>query len=171
MPTAALKRWASRATRNVLNWSQSAFGPGWNLTGLDALAPATAGGPAGVSLVESNGTMTFFWSNGSGGYNAEPGPFAFDTLTFNSSTSLYTLQGANGTEEIFNATGQLTTVVDSDGNQTSYNYTSGLLTSIDARATRRPASAIRAAWSPWSPPRNRAPTRAAPRPWPTAAAS
>ncbi len=117
--------------KDVLNWSQSPFGPGWNLEGLDALAPATAGGPAGVSLVESDGTMTFFWPNGSGEYNAEAGPFAFDTLT-GSWTSGFTLTGTNGTLEDFNTAGQLTTVTDGDGNNTVYNYPGGLLTSINA---------------------------------------
>ena len=60
--------------KDVLNRSGSAFGSGWNLDEFDALAPATSGGPAGVSFVESDGAMGFFWSNGSGGYTSRERP-------------------------------------------------------------------------------------------------
>ena len=119
--------------KDVLNWSHSSFGPGWNLIGLDSLAPATTGGPAGVSLVQSDGTTGFFLSNGVGGYTSENGPFAFDTLT-GSWGSGFTLKGTDGTVETFNEAGQLAVVTDADGNQTTYNYASvgGPLESIVA---------------------------------------
>ncbi len=119
--------------KDVLNWSHSSFGPGWNLIGLDSLAPATTGGPAGVSLVQSDGTTGFFLSNGVGGYTSENGPFAFDTLT-GSWGSGFTLKGTDGTVETFNEAGQLAVVTDADGNQTTYNYASvgGPLESISA---------------------------------------
>ena len=117
--------------KDVLNWSQSPFG------GLEPARARCAGlrHPGRSGRREPRGKRrhdVLFWSNGTGGYNAEAGPFAFDTLSFNSNTNLYTLSGTNGTSETFNTAGQLTTVIDSDGNQTIYYhpYVGGPLTSI-----------------------------------------
>ena len=89
-------------TTNVLNWSQSPFGAGWNLDGLDQLV---IDGTAGVTYVRSDGTMGFF--AGSGPYTPPAGPFAFMNLvrtTFGTSnTPVYELTGTDGTMEVFYA--------------------------------------------------------------------
>ena len=116
--------------KDVLNWNSSPFGQGWNLDGLDQLVVYESGD---VSLVKSDGTMTYFTSAGGGTFTSEDGPFKFMTLALVDvdDVETYELTGTDGTMETFNSTsGQLTSVVDKDGNVTSYNYTSGLLSSI-----------------------------------------
>ena len=111
--------------KDLLNWSQSPFGSGWELTSLDWLVA----NPQGVSLVCGNGTMGFFTSDGQGGYQSEPGPFAFSNLTGNWSNG-FTLTGTQGLEETFDSSGRLVTRTDHDGNVATYSYTDGNLTSM-----------------------------------------
>jgi RHS repeat-associated protein len=113
--------------QDVLNWTQSPFdlGPGWSLSGVDYLVPDAAG----ASLVQGDGAMAYFWSNGDGAYRSEAGPYAFMTLA-GSTASGFTLTGTSGTKETFDGQGELLTVTDRDGNTTTYTYSSGQLTSV-----------------------------------------
>ncbi len=106
--------------KDILNWNSSPFGAGWQLESLDYLVPDA--NPSGVSLVEGDGTMAFFASNGQGGYTSESGPLAYSTLASNPSTGGWTLTGTDGVMESFNTSGQLVSTTDQDGNQTTYNY-------------------------------------------------
>ena len=113
--------------KDILNWNASPFGKDWWLTSLDYLVP----NQDGVSLVEGDGTMGFFWSNGQGGYESEPGPLAFSNLAVNSQTGGWTLTDTDGIEEQFDSAGRLQTVTDRDGNTTTYTYNvAGELASI-----------------------------------------
>ncbi len=113
--------------QDVLNWTQSPFdlGPGWSLSGVDYLVPDAAG----ASLVQGDGAMAYFWSNGDGAYRSEAGPYAFMTLA-GSTASGFTLTGTSGTKETFDGQGELLTVTDRDGNTITYTYSSGQLTSV-----------------------------------------
>ena len=73
--------------------------------------------------------MGFFSPDGQGGYQSEPGKFAFSTLSGNW-TNGFTLTGTDGVQEIFDASGRLVSRTDHDGNTTTYSYTSGYLTSV-----------------------------------------
>ena len=111
-------------TANVLNWNSSPYGKDWWLTGLDYLV---ADGAAGLTLVQSDGTMGYFSNAGSGTYTSPAGPLACMTLTEDLTQASATcgdwlLTGGGGTLEIFNSNGQLYQVVDHDGNVTQYGY-------------------------------------------------
>ena len=110
---------------DIRNWNSSPFGSGWEPTWLDWLVPNAQG----VSFVSGDGTMSFFTSDGSGGYQSEPGPLAFSTLTGNW-TSGFTLTGTDGTEELFDNQGRLTKSIDHDGNATTYAYNAYGITSV-----------------------------------------
>ncbi len=56
---------------NVLKWSASVFGPGFNLQGLDALAIDDGG----ATYVRSDGTMGYFTSAGSGTFTSRMARF------------------------------------------------------------------------------------------------
>ncbi len=112
--------------KDIGNWSQGPFGPGWQLASLEWLVPNAQG----VSLVSGDGTMTFFTSNASGGYQSEPGAFAYSTLSGNW-TSGFTLTGRDGELDTFNASGELVSVTDHDGNLASFSYNAnGTIASI-----------------------------------------
>ncbi len=103
---------------DVLNWSHSLFGSGWQLESLDQLVPNV--NVNGVSLVRGDGAMGFFWSIGGGNFRSEPGPF--DSYQLSLSGGVYTLTGADGIQETFDSWGRLATVTDNDGNVTTYRY-------------------------------------------------
>ena len=105
--------------KDILNLSSSPFGAGWQLGSLDYLV--TDANLGGVSLVQGNGTMAFFASNGQGGYVSPSGPLAFSTLTGNSGSG-WTLTGTDGVTESFYASGNLHSITDQDGNQTTCSY-------------------------------------------------
>ena len=92
---------------------------GWQLGSLDYLV--TDANLGGVSLVQGNGTMAFFASNGQGGYVSPSGPLAFSTLTGDSGSG-WTLTGTNGVTESFYASGNLHSITDQDGDQTTCSY-------------------------------------------------
>jgi len=113
--------------KDVLNWNTSPFSglpAHFTFTGMDYLVADLAG----MSLVQSDGSMGYFSSNGNGSYTSEAGPYAFDTLTYINST--YVLDGTDGTAETFNSNGTLSKIEDADGNVTKYNYPGGVLTTI-----------------------------------------
>ena len=74
--------------------------------------------------------MAFFRADGNGNYSSEPGPCAFDTLSYSSVTDQWALTGTTGTTEYFDSSGQMTSVVDHDGNITSYLYDDGAVVAI-----------------------------------------
>ena len=92
------------------------------MDGLDSLAPATYGGPSGISFIQSDGTMGFFTPDGTDYYVGENGPFQFDTISGNSSTG-YTLTRPDGSEETFSGSGAMLCSVASNGNTTTLSWT------------------------------------------------
>ena len=115
--------------QNVLNRNSSPynadidpFGSGWWLDGLDYLVANSS--PAGISLVQSDGTIGFFTSSDGTNYTGEAGPFAFMKITKVTvgEDEAYQLTGTDGTMETFDASsGRLLSVTDRDGNVTAYS--------------------------------------------------
>jgi RHS repeat-associated protein len=120
---------------HVVNRTDSPFGDGWSLPGLDQLAiqDALPGQPDGVSLLTSNDALVWFGDPtydeaGNTNYTREDNPYNFSILQRLSSSDDYTLTDPDGTVHNFHGsygTGYLTSVVDRNGNVLdSYTYDS-----------------------------------------------
>ena len=105
---------------DIVNLSGSPYGVGWNFVGLDRLVKQSDD----VLLVRGDGSTAFFWHDGQGGYDSEPGDSRFDQLSDDGSGG-FTLATTDGTRHAFNAQGFLTSRTDRVGNTTSYAYTDG----------------------------------------------
>jgi RHS repeat-associated protein len=101
----------------IVNRTDSEFGGGWWLDGLDQLVSSDAG----ALLVHGNGDALWFPSNVSGGYEHAAGDISFCTLVKNENET-YTLTAKNGTKSYFSSAGLLTTVSDVNGNTLHYEY-------------------------------------------------
>ena len=89
---------------NVLNWTNSPFGAGWNLNGLDQL---TFDGTGNATYVRSDGTMGYFTYNGNNTpFTSPAGPFAFLQLTTDGNGDYWLNDPSTGTTEAFNASGR-----------------------------------------------------------------
>jgi RHS repeat-associated protein len=107
------------------NLTANPFGPGWSLANVQRLIPTTSG----VILQNPDGTSLWF-ANGTGGSFVTPAG-DFSTLTYNSTTGVYTRTLTNGTQVNFNSSGQQTSIVDRDGNTTTFTWnTSNELASV-----------------------------------------
>jgi len=102
----------------VVNRTESVFGSGWTLAGLDQLVPQTGG----VLWVSGRGPTAWFTDNGDGSFTSPVGPMATFTLTQNADGS-YTLRNKYGDRSEFDSSGLLTARVDRNGNTTQYAYT------------------------------------------------
>jgi YD repeat-containing protein len=105
-------------TTNVLNRTNSVFGQGWNLDGLDQLVFDPSG--YNVTYVRSDGTMGYFTSSDGLTYTSPAGPFAYMTLAPDGSGGYLLNDPSTGTSEDFGSDGALLTVTDHDGNVTTY---------------------------------------------------
>jgi YD repeat-containing protein len=107
------------------NLTSNPFGPGWSLANVARLYAVSGG----VILQNPDGTSLWF-ANGTGGSFVTPAG-DFSTLSYSSSTGVYTRTLTNGTLITFNSAGQQTAIVDRDGNTTSFAYnSSNELTSV-----------------------------------------
>ena len=116
---------------NVLNRTDSIFGQGWNLDGLDQLVFDPSG--YNVTYVQSDGTMGYFLSSDGVHFDSPAGPFAFKTLALVTvdDTPVYELTGTDGSMESFDhETGALIHITDHDGNVTTFHWSGTLLASI-----------------------------------------
>ena len=111
-------------TTNVLNRSNSIFGAGWNLDGLDQLVFDPTG--HNITYVRSDGTMGYFTSSDGLTYSPPAGPFAFLTLSGDGDGDYFLNDPSTGTTEQFNSAGALVSITDHDGNVTSYTQTTGV---------------------------------------------
>jgi RHS repeat-associated protein len=147
------------APLHIVNRTQSPFGDGWYLPGLDQLQIQRAtingvstGQPEGVSLVTGNNQVIWFGSPQSSGgtttYSREGNPYNFSTLIETSTTDViqnprsgggsqtlsgdhYVLTDPDGTKHYFDAGGTLVGVKDRNENVTSYFlYNSGKLDTV-----------------------------------------
>ncbi len=113
----------SYATTNgaiyLVNDTDSPFGAGWDLAGLETLYPAADGS---VMLVDGGGQTEDFQPPASpgGAYISEPGDFS--TLIKLPSGTFQGRTLPDGTVQDFNAANQLATIIDPDGNVTTYAY-------------------------------------------------
>jgi YD repeat-containing protein len=73
---------------------------------------------------------TFTWNSTTQAYAITYPTNEYVTLTFKSSTTLFTLTYKNGNKEIFTNAGTLTALVDRNGNQTSLSYGSNRLVQV-----------------------------------------
>ncbi|HND55769.1 MAG TPA: hypothetical protein PLV92_25310, partial [Pirellulaceae bacterium] len=102
----------------VVNRSESEFGAGWWLAGLDRLFVSSAG----ALLVESGGDSLWYAADGSGGYLSATGDARFATLVENGGGD-FTLTAKSGETWNFSSLGLLTSVVDTNGNTVEFDYT------------------------------------------------
>ena len=95
------------------------FGDSWR-SSFEERIQVLSGGV--VKYWKGNGSSLFFAYTGSGGAYTISAP-ADDqtTLSFDSSTTLWTLTQKDGTQHIFNNAGYLTSIVDRNGNTTTIN--------------------------------------------------
>jgi YD repeat-containing protein len=106
----------------VVNDASSPYGAGWTIGGLQQITVGTAGS----TLVITDGYHIgeeFTSSNGT----SYAGPaYDLSSLSYNSSSHIYTRTYTNGTVVTFNSSGQETSIADRNGNTTDYAYvTSG----------------------------------------------
>jgi len=118
-------------TEWVTNWTQSPFGTGRWLEGLDQLYLTNGG----VGLVYSHGGVTFFADDGQGGYVSPD--HAINSLVYQN--GVYTLTYFDGTVKEFRSDGKIASIRDRNSNQTSYTYNAAgeliTLTGPSGRAT------------------------------------
>jgi YD repeat-containing protein len=103
--------------------SNSAYGKGWNLSGVEKLIPQSNG------TLFINGAGVRVWYNSSGA--ATSGMMANSPLVQQSDMS-WRLNLPDGSYHTFDPSGRMTATVDAFGNSVNYSYdvTSGLLTSV-----------------------------------------
>ncbi len=116
----------------VLSETNSPFGDGWTLQGLEQITPATGG--VILSLGDGGRSLWFTGSFGSGGgtYTDPAGEFSTLTKTIGSGGGTYTDTLTDGTEITFNSSGYETAVINLNGQHTTFSYNgSNELTSIE----------------------------------------
>jgi YD repeat-containing protein len=98
------------------------FGDSWRSTYEEAL---TVVDTTNIKYWRPNGDSWWFrWSNPNNAYYVLAPQNQHATLTFNSTTLLFTLTFSDGTQRIFNNAGALTALIDRNGNQTTITYDS-----------------------------------------------
>ena len=104
----------------------SPFGHGWTDSyDMSLLIDPTSGN---VTVNQPNGSAVTFLPNGSGGFVGPSSDFA--TLTYNSTTKLYSYAHTTGDSYVFNSTGQLTQAIDRNSNTTTLAYSGGKLATV-----------------------------------------
>jgi RHS repeat-associated protein len=95
------------------------FGDSWRSSYEERIQVLSGGA---VKYWKGNGSSLFFAYTGSGGvYNISAPADDQTTLSFDSSTTLWTLTQKDGTQRIFNNAGYLTSIVDRNGNTITIN--------------------------------------------------
>ncbi len=107
----------SSGSQAVVDRSQSEFGNGWWLDGLDRLFVQANG----ALLVRGNGsTLWFVWNTATSTYNRAEGDLSFAALTTSGGT--FKLTDKWGDEQNFDTGGYLTSVKRKNNNVASFNY-------------------------------------------------
>jgi RHS repeat-associated protein len=129
----------------VVNDSDSVFGSGWNVAGLEKL---TINDDQTALLVDGNGSQWLFDPPAGGVYQSPLGDFStlqqmgdgtFQRTLKDGTVKVFNAKGlmtsstdtyGNVTQHIYNASGQIQQIVDSVGLATVFNYTGNRVTSI-----------------------------------------
>ncbi len=103
---------------DLRNLDQTPYGSGWMMAGLEKLQSQSTG----VGLMDDNGNLLHFSSDGAGGFSPPESLDGQVTLSQDFFTMGYALAWKDGSQTTFDSSGLMTSQVDRLGNTTSYTY-------------------------------------------------